>query len=58
MYLPAPDFPFVLNWSLVGLFVMLPYGDVQFAADSSIVRYHIRWFPFINIYNFLNINEL
>ena len=38
---------------------MPPHGNVQLAADSSIVKnYHIRQSPFINIYNCLNINEL
>ena len=54
----TPDFPFVLNWSLMGLFIMPSYGNVQFAADINIVKTIIYVVPFINIYNCLNINEL
>ena len=60
--LPASDFPFVLNWSLVGLFNMSPYGNVHFTRDSSIVKTTIQGSPhlyiYIYIYNCLNIKEL
>ena len=48
-FVPAPDFLFILNQSLMGLFIIPPYGNVQFVADSSIVKLPYKVVP-IHIY--------
>ena len=45
-FITAPDFPFVLNRSFEGLFIIPPYENVQFAADSTIVKTTIQGSPY------------